>query len=184
MTAAAVCLAVISAAGCGSGDRSDPERTRGYDSTAVSLSKVVNINRFSVMVPDYFRTGDRGAEYARSMGDESVDLSGDGGNSVLVYRKTGRFQLRLQEFVDLLLETNSRAYGIDTEIKSYKFVLFDEKRAIFLSGRWSHDEYGSGDLRAYGVQCGEYFFIVEFTAVKEWNFDVAAVVNTFHCTED
>jgi hypothetical protein len=145
--------------------------------------QTVEMHGFRVRIPTSYEIGTRGKQYAESQGDVSVELTSSGANSVLVYRKAGRLPLEVEPLTRLLTDINVGSYEMGTVVESSEPTEFDGKPALQLGGYWTHDTFGKGPFRAVGVQCGEYFFVVEAAINGAWTPDLTHIMNSFHCLE-
>lgn len=142
--------------------------------------KVLERYDFCVKAPKNFAIGSRGKTYARLQGDVSLELSSYGSNSVLIYRKTGQVLLELEPVAQLLAEINWGSYEMDTIIEGFEFIEFDGRPALNLTGHWTQETFGQGPLMAIGLQCDDYFFIIQAANNGPLFPDLLHVMNSFH----
>ncbi len=146
--------------------------------------QTIEMHGFRVRIPSSYEIGTRGKQYAESQGDVSVELTSSGANSVLVYRKAGQLPLEVEPMTRLLTNINVGSYEMGTVVESSELTEFDGKPALQLSGYWTHDTFGKGPFKAVGVQCGQYFFVVEAAINGAWTPELTHIMNSFHCLKE
>ncbi len=123
----------------------------------------------------------------------------------------------VHSFINILIEIDRGAYQMGISVSSYKKIRFDGKSAILLVGRWEaetgvidspginesvggidhpggNDSMGAvslpattGHLRAIGVRCGKYLYIIQSVIRSDeggWDPLPGHIVETFHYLDD
>lgn len=154
------------------------EQTHSFE--VFNRLQVVERYDFRVEALQDFYIGRRGEAYAESQGDASLELSSRGANSVLIYRKTGQIPVEVEAFTELLTDINWGAYEMDTVVEDFEFIEFDGRAALQLSGYWTQEDFGKGPFLAVGLQCDDYFFVIQAANNGALYANLLNIMNSFH----
>ncbi len=151
------------------------------------LPEKVIFDGFSIRTPRGFDVLHRGKEFTRERDDLALEIKGKETSSVLLYRMSTGGKVAVREFVVLVGETSAGAFGIETEIESYKKIVFKGRQAIVVDGTWASPGGESPPFRAIGFECGKYYYIINSvirSGSGEWDPLPWKMTNTFQCGDD
>ncbi len=178
----AVLAVIVAVDGCGgSGTGGD-----GSDTLAAGAGRKVEFDGFSLVLPQDISGGDEVPGADAGGGDSGILFTFDSGGKLLIYRTSAAVDLTLQEMADVTSRANASVWRAENmiapSIESYKMIRLGGERAMMLAGRWDGDS-GGGDLRVYGTQCGDRFYLIESLHRAEWDARLAEAALSFRCEE-
>lgn len=178
---AAVSAVVFSCGGDGGkGERASMEADSSSTSAPEDTVRILEGDGFRITVPVGLAEVKGGRGDVLSGRDSYIELS-SGNASLLIYRRRGRYPLELQAVLELFMEINRETYMIEASIENYRKIRIDSKPAIMMAGDCKADRKDPGILRAAGVQCGEYFFIIQWISFEGWEEGLDSAMGSFQC---